>query len=252
MQSPNPNHSIFQLNHFALDINLDISYTTSATLLASETRYQYIRCVAPSYRSAGELQLAVGLANGKVGLCNFVPSNENNIEFSESAARHRPPHRLTGVCFDLCSTETVTAVRMPCMARDGHPTACHRPRSKSLRSLHHRVGHWARCIEGECDATPDRPVGNGAFAVLGQKWSHPVRRHEPQVLENDGFAPEYADREHGEHARRPRCFDRAERTAHGQFHWQSNQFVGCAKLRQAHFDSSDREKYQRLKLVLDA
>lgn len=73
-----------------LDINLDISYTTSATLLASETRYQYIRCVAPSYRSSGELQLAVGLANGKVGLCNFVPSNENNIEFSKLVIQKRP------------------------------------------------------------------------------------------------------------------------------------------------------------------
>lgn len=70
--------------YFDEDINLDISTATTATLLASETRYQYIRCVAPSYRSSGDLLLAVGLANGKVGLCNFVPSNENNIEFSKS------------------------------------------------------------------------------------------------------------------------------------------------------------------------
>lgn len=70
---------------YVSDIHLDISSGTTATLLASETRYQYIRCVAPSYRSAGDLLLAVGLANGKVGLCNFVSSNENNIEFSELA-----------------------------------------------------------------------------------------------------------------------------------------------------------------------
>lgn len=84
-----------------LDINLDISYTTTATLLASETRYQYIRCVAPSYRSSGELQLAVGLANGKVGLCNFVPSNENNIEFSKCFVMNLPPNPLRNVvlCF---------------------------------------------------------------------------------------------------------------------------------------------------------
>lgn len=68
---------------FVLDINLDISYTTTATLLASETRYQYIRCVAPSFRSSTELLLAVGCSNGKVGLCNFVSSNENSLEFSE-------------------------------------------------------------------------------------------------------------------------------------------------------------------------
>lgn len=65
------------------DIYLDISSSTTATLLASETRYQYIRCVAPSYRCAGDLLLAVGLANGKVGLCNFVSSHENNYEFSK-------------------------------------------------------------------------------------------------------------------------------------------------------------------------
>lgn len=68
---------------FFLDIYLDISNKKTATLLATETRYQYIRCVAPSYRN-NELCLAVGLANGKVGLCNFVPSTENNIEFSKS------------------------------------------------------------------------------------------------------------------------------------------------------------------------
>lgn len=65
------------------DINLDISPGTTATLLASETKYQYIRCVAPSYRNAPDLLLAVGLANGKVGLCNFVPSAENSLDYSE-------------------------------------------------------------------------------------------------------------------------------------------------------------------------
>lgn len=74
-------NSIKNLFFIQLDINLYISPTTTASLLATETRYQYIRCVAPCSR--GELLLAVGLANGKVGLCNFVPSTENNIEFSE-------------------------------------------------------------------------------------------------------------------------------------------------------------------------
>ncbi|XP_031631806.1 GATOR complex protein MIOS [Contarinia nasturtii] len=69
------------------NINLDISLATTATLLASETRYQYIRCVAPSFRSSGDLLLAVGLANGKVGLSNFVSSNENNIEFTPKQSR---------------------------------------------------------------------------------------------------------------------------------------------------------------------
>lgn len=65
------------------DIHLDLSLGLSASLLASETRYQYIRCVALSHKSSNELLLAAGLANGKVALCNFVPSNENNIEYSK-------------------------------------------------------------------------------------------------------------------------------------------------------------------------
>lgn len=63
--------------------DLTISSSTTAILLAAESRYQYIRCVAPSFRRNGELVLAVGLANGKVGLCNFVSNTENNVEFSE-------------------------------------------------------------------------------------------------------------------------------------------------------------------------
>ncbi|KAG4079310.1 hypothetical protein HA402_008002 [Bradysia odoriphaga] len=68
------------------NIQIVISSKKTATLLATETRYQYIRCVAPSYR-ANELCLGVGLANGKVGLCNFVPSTENNIEFTPKQSR---------------------------------------------------------------------------------------------------------------------------------------------------------------------
>lgn len=61
---------------------MDLSASTSSVLLASETRYQYIRSVAPSYQN-GDFQLAVGLASGKVALCNFVPLTENNIEYSK-------------------------------------------------------------------------------------------------------------------------------------------------------------------------
>lgn len=81
-----PNKTLFLIPIYLFsssDINLDISAGLCASLLASETRYQYIRCVAPSYRSTGELLLAVGLANGKVALCNFVASTENNVEYSE-------------------------------------------------------------------------------------------------------------------------------------------------------------------------
>lgn len=63
------------------DINLDISKSTTATLIAFETRYQFIRSVAPSFHSTGEILFAAGLPNGKVALCNFA--TENNVEFSK-------------------------------------------------------------------------------------------------------------------------------------------------------------------------
>lgn len=50
------------------------------TLLASESRYQYIRCLEPSFNS--DVLVAAGLANGKVGLCNFN-HNVENVEFSK-------------------------------------------------------------------------------------------------------------------------------------------------------------------------
>lgn len=85
------------------DINLNISASTTAILMAAEARYQYIRCVAPSFRRNGELVLGVGLANGKVALCNFVSKTENNVEFSEccgrvDAARTRNGRVVTLAC----------------------------------------------------------------------------------------------------------------------------------------------------------
>lgn len=63
------------------DINLDISKTTTASLIAFETRYQFVRTVAPSYHGGGDIYFAAGLPNGKVALCNFAA--ENNVEFSK-------------------------------------------------------------------------------------------------------------------------------------------------------------------------
>lgn len=234
------------------DINLDISNSTTATLLASETRYQYIRCVAPSFRNATELQLAVGLANGKVGLCNFVPSNENNIEHSEI--------RICHFCIGVFSTEeiliysakAVATMRLPFVARDRDAAAGHRPRPQPLRPLHHRLGHRTRLVEGELDAPPDRPVGDGALDLLGADVAHSVRRHEPQVLEAAGPAPEHADREHRQHARRVRRLDRPERAARLQLRRQRHQPVGSAQLREAHLDAPDGEAHQRHELVRDA
>lgn len=121
-----PIQAIFDWNlifnfRIALDINLDISCTTSATLLASETRYQYIRCVAPSYRSSGELQLAVGLANGKVGLCNFVPSNENNIEFSKCIC-HPNDSIASSVCASYLLFSAAPKQTRPCVCLAWHET----------------------------------------------------------------------------------------------------------------------------------
>lgn len=85
------------------DINLNISASTTAILLAAEARYQYIRCVAPSFRRNGELVLAVGLANGKVGLCNFVSNTENNVEFSKYTAPEEGIHQRLLVCVCVCA-----------------------------------------------------------------------------------------------------------------------------------------------------
>lgn len=68
------------LDLYFADINLDISKSTTATLIAFETRYQFIRSVAPSYHGSGEILFAAGFPNGKVALCNFA--TENNVEFS--------------------------------------------------------------------------------------------------------------------------------------------------------------------------
>lgn len=106
-------HSIFTTCCYT-DIQINISSKKTATLLATETRYQYIRCVAPAYR-ANELCLGVGLANGKVGLCNFVPSTENNIEFSKTVALQLFIQRFN-VNSLFCSAETVTTLRCIVMA----------------------------------------------------------------------------------------------------------------------------------------
>lgn len=65
------------------DNNFEISNTTTATLLASETRYQHIRSLVPSFHTENEL-VAIGSSTGKVNLCNFMASSaENIIEFSK-------------------------------------------------------------------------------------------------------------------------------------------------------------------------
>ncbi|XP_065073911.1 GATOR2 complex protein MIOS isoform X1 [Ochlerotatus camptorhynchus] len=73
------------INTSELHINLNISKNTTATLIAFETRYQFIRSVAPSYHSTGEILFATGLPNGKVALCNFA--SENNVEFTPRLSR---------------------------------------------------------------------------------------------------------------------------------------------------------------------
>jgi WD40 repeat protein len=55
--------------------------------LSSEIRYQFIKTIAPSYHKNGELLVAAGQANGKVVLCNFMPSQENHIEFTPRQQR---------------------------------------------------------------------------------------------------------------------------------------------------------------------
>lgn len=51
-------------------------------LLNTEIRYQFVKCAAPS-NDSGQLLVAAGQTNGKVALCNFLPIQEFQVEFSE-------------------------------------------------------------------------------------------------------------------------------------------------------------------------
>jgi len=53
----------------------------SVNYLANESRYQYARCVAASYHSDQPI-IAVGLADGKVGICNFRDTYDSSWEYS--------------------------------------------------------------------------------------------------------------------------------------------------------------------------
>lgn len=50
--------------------------------LSNETRYQYARCVAASYHSDQPI-IAVGLADGKIGICNFRDTYDSSWEYSK-------------------------------------------------------------------------------------------------------------------------------------------------------------------------
>ncbi|ALC40299.1 mio [Drosophila busckii] len=54
--------------------------------LANETRYQYARCVAASYNSEQPI-IAVGLADGKIGICNFRDSYDSSWEYTPRQQR---------------------------------------------------------------------------------------------------------------------------------------------------------------------
>ena len=54
----------------------------SANLLCIENRYQYARCVQPSYDKDRPI-IAVGLGDGKIGIRNFHEVIDNSLEYSE-------------------------------------------------------------------------------------------------------------------------------------------------------------------------
>lgn len=58
--------------------------------LSNETRYQYARCVAASYHSDQPI-IAVGLADGKIGICNFRDTYDSSWEYSKPPAAHHLP-----------------------------------------------------------------------------------------------------------------------------------------------------------------
>ncbi|KAM8717529.1 hypothetical protein ACLKA7_004254 [Drosophila subpalustris] len=54
--------------------------------LSNETRYQYARCVAASYHSDQPI-IAVGLADGKIGICNFRDTYDSSWEYTPRQQR---------------------------------------------------------------------------------------------------------------------------------------------------------------------
>ncbi|EDW64474.1 GATOR2 complex protein MIOS [Drosophila virilis] len=54
--------------------------------LSNETRYQYARCVASSYHSDQPI-IAVGLADGKIGICNFRDTYDSSWEYTPRQQR---------------------------------------------------------------------------------------------------------------------------------------------------------------------
>lgn len=62
--------------------NTSLSASNSMVFLSSDSRYQYVRCLQPSYHKDNTF-VAVGMANGKVGICNFQDTIDSNYEFSK-------------------------------------------------------------------------------------------------------------------------------------------------------------------------
>ncbi|XP_062143196.1 GATOR2 complex protein MIOS [Drosophila sulfurigaster albostrigata] len=54
--------------------------------LSNESRYQYARCVAASYHSDQPI-IAVGLADGKIGICNFRDTFDSSWEYTPRQQR---------------------------------------------------------------------------------------------------------------------------------------------------------------------
>ncbi|EDW75817.2 uncharacterized protein Dwil_GK15144 [Drosophila willistoni] len=58
----------------------------SVNYLSNESRYQYARCVAASYHSDQPI-IAVGLGDGKIGICNFRDSYDSSWEYTPRQQR---------------------------------------------------------------------------------------------------------------------------------------------------------------------
>ncbi|XP_017075832.2 LOW QUALITY PROTEIN: GATOR complex protein MIOS [Drosophila eugracilis] len=58
----------------------------SVNYLANESHYQYARCVAASYHSDQPI-IAVGLADGKIGICNFRDTYDSSWEYTPRQQR---------------------------------------------------------------------------------------------------------------------------------------------------------------------
>lgn len=135
--------------------------------LSNETRYQYSRCVAASYHSDQPI-IAVGLADGKIGICNFRDTYDSSWEYSKPHPPASTPtlgQRFSFTSYISCSSTSAAHVHLPGMERDGRQHFGHWSRPTSFGFLHNHMGYRPWTAQRNCEFL--WPGRGRQFSVLG-------------------------------------------------------------------------------------